>query len=311
MEANDHVGVPSSMASARSTELTFSSARVVHIVMPPHKPGGYTSTSEPLAIGVSFTGHDGAVVEDGLGRPSELSFPAGTCGINGLQPTRWLRVREASEAVEIEASPEELASAAEELRIDWHNRPDLLQPGQDPVIWGVCARFRRVALGATTIEELESESLIRGLLAHVAIRYLHADPRRYPRGRLDRDRLSRVTDLVESTLPRPPSLRDMADVAALSPFHFQRAFQATTGLSPHAYVMARRMERARRLLARPGMRVADVAARLGFSDLSHFRRSFRRQFNATPGTLRGALRAELPVDGVSVAEEAPGGTVVR
>lgn len=299
------------MASDRSTELTFSAARVVHIVMPPHEPGGYTSTSEPLAIGVSFTGHHGAVVEDGLGRSSELSFPAGTCGINGLQPTRWLRVREAAEAVEIEASPEELASVAEELRIDWHNRPDFLEPGLDPVIWGVCARFRRAALGATTIEDLEVESLIRGVLAHVAIRYLHADPRRYPRGRLDRDRLSRVTDLIESTLRRSPSLREMADVAALSPFHFQRAFRATTGLSPHAYVMARRMERARRLLARPGMRVTDVAARLGFSDLSHFRRSFRRQFNTTPGTLRRALGAELPLDGVPVAEEASRGAIVR
>jgi len=74
----------------------------------------------------------------------------------------------------------------------------------------------------------------------------------------------------------------MADVAAMSPFHFQRRFRATTGLSPHAYVMARRMESTRRLLDTPGLNVAEVAARLGFAGLSHFRRSFRRHFNARP-----------------------------
>jgi AraC-like DNA-binding protein len=102
------------------------------------------------------------------------------------------------------------------------------------------------------------------------------------RGRLDARRLMRVTALIDGSLDDPPSLRDMADAAAMSPFHFQRLFRATTGLTPHAYAAARRMERARRMLIGSHAKVAYVAAELGISDLAHFRRTFRRQFNGTP-----------------------------
>ena len=138
------------------------------------------------------------------------------------------------------------------------------------------------------MEDIEADELVLGLLGYVAVRHFKAQRLRRLRGRLDQRRLSRVVELIEGTLDRPPSLRDLADVAAMSPFHFQRLFRATTGLSPHAYVMARRMECARRLLSLPGAKVAKVAAQVGFSDLSHFRRSFRSQFNVGPGLLREA-----------------------
>jgi len=270
------------MAFEQATDLNFASAHVVHTTMPPHDPAGYTSTTEPFAIGVSFTAHVRAVVEDGAGRSSEWSFPAGTCSINGHSPTTWLRVSEPAEAVEIHASQGELASASDEIGFDWNDRPDFPLTGEDPVIWGICARFRMAALGAKPIEALEADGLVRGLLVHVAMRHLRIRPPHRLRGRLDQQRLARVTAYIESFLLGPPSLREMADVAAMSPFHFQRAFRATTGLSPHAYVSARRMERARRMLAESDHTVGDIATALGFTDLAHFRRSFRRHFNAAP-----------------------------
>lgn len=276
------------MASELRSEITFASARVVHLVMPPHEPDGYTSVSEPVAIGVSFTGHDKAVVEDGRGRASEVSFPAGSCAVGGAAPVTWLRVTEPAEAVEIHPSETALHEVARETGFDWHARPDSISAGQDPVIWAACARFRSAALGAHPIEDLDADALVHTLLMHVATRHLQARPRRRPRGRLDGRRLDRVADLIEGTLAQPPSLREMADVAAMSPFHFQRLFRATTGLSPHAYVIAKRLERARRMLGRSGSRVADVAASLGFTDLAHFRRAFRRQFNASPRSANGA-----------------------
>jgi AraC family transcriptional regulator len=271
------------MTTEQRAEINFRSARVVHIAMPPHEPDGYTTTSDPLAIGVSFTGHSKAVVADASGRSAEVSFPPGTCGIGGVSPTTWLRVAEPGEAVEVYAAPDALASVAEELRIDWSNRPEQLQPDRDPVIWATGVRFRMAALGAVVIDECEADSIVHGLLLHVAVRYLAARRPGRVRGRLDQRRLARVTEFIENMLQEPPSLREMAEVAAMSPFHFQRLFRITTGLTPHAYVMGRRMEDARRLLGTPGVRVADVAARLGFTDLSHFRRCFRRQFNAGPG----------------------------
>ncbi len=71
------------MTNEQAIDLNFTSARAVHAIMPPHEPDCYTSTSAPFAIGVSFTGHREAVIEDGSGRSAERSFPPGTCGING------------------------------------------------------------------------------------------------------------------------------------------------------------------------------------------------------------------------------------
>jgi AraC family transcriptional regulator len=270
----------------QSTEIVFAAARAVHIAMPPHEPNGYTSTSDPFAIGVSFTGHTHAVIEEGNGRRSERTFPPGTCAIVGRHPIKWLRVSEPAEAVEIYPSPAMLAVVAHELNVSWHVGTDFMLNEHDPVIWGTCARYRMAAMGAAPLADLEVNALVQNLLVHVAARYFGAKTPRRVRGRLDSRRLARVTALIESAMSPPPSLREMADAAAMSPFHFQRLFRRTTGLSPHAYVMARRMERARRMLNHPDAKVAQVAAELGFSDLAHFRRSFRRQFNGAPREVR-------------------------
>jgi AraC family transcriptional regulator len=195
------------------------------------------------------------------------------------QPVTWLRVSEPSEGLEIHPSAAMLEAVSGEFPIGWGGHDRFLQRDMEAIIWGISARFRMALLGARPIAELEADSLVLTLLAHIAIHYFGARlPHRVP-GRLDQRRLVRVTDYIEEKLKCPPALKEIADVAAMSPYHFQRVFRATTGLSPHAYVMARRMERARRLLAQPGNARGQVAKALGFSDLSHFRRSYRRHFN--------------------------------
>jgi len=264
------------------TRLDFACARAVHALMPPHEPDGYTSRSDPFSIGVSFTGHVKAVTADDAGRPSERTFGPGTCGMAGPTPIAWLRVAEPSEALEINPSDAMRAAVSGELDVDWKNSVQFLQADYDPIVWGMCARWRMAALGAAPLDELEAESLVHSLLVHVAVRYLGARAPKRVRGKLDARRLARVTALIEHALDDPPGLHAMAEAAAMSAFHFQRLFRATTGLTPHAYVMARRMERARRMLNATDAKVAYVAAELGFSDLAYFRRAFRRQFNRRP-----------------------------
>ena len=76
-------------------------------------------------------------------------------------------------------------------------------------------------------------------------------------------------------------------MARLSPYHFARQFQASTGRPPHQSVIARRVERAKQLL--PGgddLSLAQVAARVGFWDQGHFTRHFKRLVGVTPGHFR-------------------------
>src|SRR5687767_7433087 len=110
------------MVIARDSELIFTAARVAHSLMPPHAPDGYTSVSEPLSIGVSFTGHTGAVVENHGTR--EWTFPPGTCAVTGTAPTTWLRVTEPAEALEVYPAADALECVAHETGVDWHARPE-------------------------------------------------------------------------------------------------------------------------------------------------------------------------------------------
>jgi AraC family transcriptional regulator len=75
------------------------------------------------------------------------------------------------------------------------------------------------------------------------------------------------------------------------PYHFARQCKAATGLTPHQYVIARRVERARQLLqARTNLSLAEVALRAGFSDQSQFGYHFKRLVGVTPGRFRTPSR---------------------
>jgi AraC-like DNA-binding protein len=77
------------------------------------------------------------------------------------------------------------------------------------------------------------------------------------------------------------SLTDLARACGLSRFHLVHVFTKEAGLSPHAYQVHVRVERARSLL-QEGISTAIVAANLGFADQSHFTRHFKRIMHVTP-----------------------------
>jgi len=99
--------------------------------------------------------------------------------------------------------------------------------------------------------------------------------------------LRRVTDYLMSHLSEDVSLLDLAAVAGLSPFHFCRAFKRTTGLSPHAWLLARRVEVATRMmLDTPAMGLAEIALSVGFETQSGFSTAFKRERGMSPSQWR-------------------------
>jgi AraC-like DNA-binding protein len=112
------------------------------------------------------------------------------------------------------------------------------------------------------------------------------EPMRKPRG-LSARRLKAVLGYIREHLHAALTLRELAAVAHLSPYHFARRFKESTGLPPHRYVIARRIERAQQLL-RGGdeLSLAQVAARVGFWDQGHFTRHFKRLIGVTPKRFR-------------------------
>jgi AraC family transcriptional regulator len=108
-------------------------------------------------------------------------------------------------------------------------------------------------------------------------------------GRLDAVRLRRVLDYIEQHLGEDISVGDLAEVACLSVFHFTRAFSASVGMPPHAYLSRRRLERAKALLSKGAVSLSQIAFDCGFSSHSSFTRAFRRVVGATPADFRRAV----------------------
>jgi AraC family transcriptional regulator len=86
----------------------------------------------------------------------------------------------------------------------------------------------------------------------------------------------------------PPTLRELADIACLSEFHFARMFKASFGMSPHAWVMQRRLALARRLLAEQRWTLEQVAQQAGYAHLSHLNAALRRAGLGTAARYRRA-----------------------
>ena len=168
-----------------------------------------------------------------------------------------------------------------------------------PPLDGVDLPHLRAAMGAVDAElmaggaggPLAAESLANVLAVHL-IRHVLA-PRRPQRGRdgtLPRGRLRAVVEYIEEHLDATPTLEQLAAVVQLSPYHFARQFKAATGLPPHQYVIARRVERAKQLLQGGDLSLAEVAACAGFSDQSQFSYHFKRLVGVTPGQFQTPAR---------------------
>ena len=151
-------------------------------------------------------------------------------------------------------------------------------------------------IGLAMLAEMESggaggrvfgDALATALATHL-LRNHGASPQAVPDGRggLPRSALRRVTEFVNDNLATDLGLSEMAGVANLSRYHFSRQFKRSTGLSPHQYVIQRRVKRARELLSNTDLPVGDVASAVGFTHQSHLAQHVRRHFGVAPSALR-------------------------
>jgi AraC family transcriptional regulator len=106
------------------------------------------------------------------------------------------------------------------------------------------------------------------------------------RGGLSPAALRRVQLFVEANLGRAIQLRDLAARAALSPYHFSRAFKTSAGMTPRAFVEYCRVERAKNLLTESTRPVVEVAAETGLGTQSRLTTTFKRRTGVTPAAYR-------------------------
>lgn len=97
---------------------------------------------------------------------------------------------------------------------------------------------------------------------------------------------------IQAHYDRDISVRDLAALTGLSPYHFIRVFSGQIGLTPHAYLVQVRVQQARQLLA-TGETPSQAALSAGFFDQSHLTRHFKRILGVTPGQYRNSVQDRL------------------
>jgi AraC-like DNA-binding protein len=98
--------------------------------------------------------------------------------------------------------------------------------------------------------------------------------------------LLRAKDVADAHFAEPLEVSDLAKAAGLSQAHFSRAFRAAFGVSPHAYLLTRRLERAASMLRSTDQSVADICMSVGFQSVGSFTTSFTRMFGKSPTAYR-------------------------
>ena len=142
-------------------------------------------------------------------------------------------------------------------------------------------------------EPMDTALYVDGLALAIAAQLVRAHSRHAAaRPRDDRIRargargLSRLREFIEESLDQDLCLEALAREAGVSMYVLPRAFQQHFGVTPHQYVLGRRLLRARALLSDTDLPIAEIALETGFSSQSHLATTFKRCIGVTPNAYR-------------------------
>lgn len=105
--------------------------------------------------------------------------------------------------------------------------------------------------------------------------------------------LRRARDLIDREYARPLEVAELARAALMSTAHFSRQFRAAYGETPYAYLMTRRIERAKALLRRGDLSITEVCLEVGCTSLGSFSARFTELVGETPTAYRARDHSTL------------------
>lgn len=154
---------------------------------------------------------------------------------------------------------------------------------QDILIQGIFSALRQELEFGKIGGYLLIDSLKTTLAIHLLRNYCTAQPRlsSYTDG-LSKSKLQQVREYINEHLHEEVKLIELAAIAQISPYHFLRLFKQSMGITPHQYILQRRIDKAKYLLEQTELSIAEIAVRVGFCDQSHFTRCFKRLLGITP-----------------------------
>ena len=114
-------------------------------------------------------------------------------------------------------------------------------------------------------------------------------PMAYFRGGLPPRVVRRLREHIDSNIDQRISVEALAKLANLSVCYFVRAFKQSVGVTPHDYLIRRRVKRTMELLSDTDMSLSEIALAAGFADQSHCARRFRQHVGMSPRDYRWSM----------------------
>ncbi len=152
------------------------------------------------------------------------------------------------------------------------------------------------------IQELDAagslfvDHIVLAFLCHAARRYGQVSVVRIPaRSGLAPWQERRAKELLRARLAASLTIRDVSRECRLTPSYFAAAFKRSTGQSPHQFLSELRVVEAKNLLRQSSLPLSDIGLMCGFSDQSHFTRTFSRLVGVSPGQWR-RMKTNGPLD---------------
>lgn len=163
----------------------------------------------------------------------------------------------------------------------------LLRLLADPVMGHLAASLAPTLAEPARADMPFADFAASAMQAYVASRLTFSRTAERKRGGLAPWQQRLASELLLARIGRHVPVTELAAVCRLSVSHFVRAFRQSTGLPPHQWIVMRRVDLSKDLLAKGAMRpLAEIALACGFADQSHFTRTFSRIVGMTPGAWR-------------------------
>jgi AraC family transcriptional regulator len=164
---------------------------------------------------------------------------------------------------------------------------NLVTQKTDPLVCQIILALQKVLETDATNSCFYAESMATALVAHCLRNYSTRKHvlQEYDDG-LPKYKLKQAFEYMNAHLSENVSLASVSEELEISQFHFCRLFKQSTGMTPHAYLIQQRVERAKQLLKRKEGTVLDIAIECGFANPSHFAKHFRRHTGVSPKQFR-------------------------
>ncbi|MDI4654967.1 helix-turn-helix transcriptional regulator [Xanthobacter autotrophicus] len=238
-----------------------------------------------VLVGLSLSGGHRRRIFTG-NRSVSYDFAADSCYIRPFADDYRADIETGFEFLLLEVSQAALHRTCAEGGVPLADGLSATPGATDPVL----AHLGRALLPAlahpATASKLFVEQVACAMQTHLVSRYHGAPVRAERGGGLSDLQVRRAQELLVAGMDGTVLIGDIASACDVSRSYFIRAFRQATGTTPYQWLLARRVERARALLTRSGLSLADVAIQCGFSDQSHMTRTFARLTGSTPGAWR-------------------------